>query len=98
SGYSSYATSSYGCASSSARTISPARSTGTTVSTRSSGTRSSLPTSPIVGSAPSPARNVPVPAAYHEQRSYSPIRPAPAANTASRVVSSELSGTNQTSL
>src|SRR5439155_7139192 len=69
SGYRSKATSSYGCAASSASTTSRTRSAGTTVSTRSSATRSSRPASPTDGVASEPPRNVPVPAVYQEQRS-----------------------------
>src|SRR5581483_9875345 len=89
--------SSYGWACRSAATISGWRSSGKTVSSRSSGTRSSRPRSPTTGDDASPPRNVPVPAVYQEQRSYSPIRPAPAANTASRTASSASSGTKTTS-
>src|SRR5829696_54911 len=52
----------------------------------------------MVGTLPSPPRNVPVPSVYHEQRSYSPILPAPASNKAARTASSASSGTKTTSL
>src|SRR5262249_13291777 len=97
SSYTSKAGSSYGCATRSAETTSSCRSAGNTVSRRSSGTRSSTPRSPTAGSAPSVPKKVPVPSAYHEQRSYAPIRPAPAVNSASRTRASASGGTNTTS-
>src|SRR5215213_4004114 len=93
----SYAGSSYGWAARSASTTSARRADGNTVSRRSSETRSSAPTSPTAGSAPASGRKVAVPSAYHEHRSYSPIRPAPAANTASLTLSSAFAGTKTTS-
>src|SRR5581483_1165608 len=69
SSYTSNAGSSYGCAARSAATTSSCRSASKTVSSRSSATRSSTPRSPTAGAVDSPPRNVPVPSAYHEQRS-----------------------------
>ena len=71
---------------------------GKTTSRRSSSTVSSRPACPSAGSAPSRPKKVPCPPVDHEQCSYSPITPAPAAKTALRTRSASSTGTKPTSL
>ena len=59
--------SSYGCAARSAATTAARRSRGRTISSLVSATRSSRPTSPMVGFAPVSGLNWPVPAVAKEQ-------------------------------
>ena len=61
--------SSYGCDARRASTASARRSSGTTVSTPELRDRLLPPALADAGAVPSPPKNVPVPAVYHEQRS-----------------------------